>query len=101
MSATNSTLSALLSTTPHLLAYSIPLLLVSVPLTFAGTFLTLDRSRSFPSSYTPLPPPGTFDKAQKISKSTFSLQGGLGGLACGYVFGGMTKISQNESSKLN
>ncbi|KAF8073781.1 hypothetical protein FPV67DRAFT_1479250 [Lyophyllum atratum] len=87
MSAANSTLSALVSTTPHLLAYSVPLLLFSVPLTFAGTFLTLDRSRSFPSSYAPVPLPGAFDGPKKKSKIAFSLQGGMGGLAIGYVFG--------------
>lgn len=74
--------------TPHLLAYTIPLLLLSVLLTFAGTFLTLDRSRSFPSSsYAPVPLPGAFDGPKKKTKITWALQGGVGGLANGYIFG--------------
>lgn len=93
MSTVNSTLSALVPATPYLLAYSIPLLLVSIPLTFGGTFLTLDRSRSFPSAYSPLPLPGSFDGPKRKSKFTFSLQGGAGGLASGYIFGGMLQKS--------
>ncbi|KAF9468531.1 hypothetical protein BDZ94DRAFT_1183248 [Collybia nuda] len=87
MSSVHYSLSALVASTPHLLAYTIPLLLLSLLLTFAGTFLTLDRSRSFPSpSYTPVPLPGAFDRPKK-RKLFWSLQGGIGGLASGYVFG--------------
>ncbi|KAG6814253.1 hypothetical protein H0H92_015368 [Tricholoma furcatifolium] len=89
MSGVSSTLSALVSAKPSLLAYSIPLLMISIPLMLAGTFLTLDRSRSFPSSYTPTSTSvaGVSDHQKKSWISKFSLQGGIGGLASGYVFG--------------
>ena len=85
-SSSSQTLSELLSSTPHLLAYSIPLLILSILLNFAGTFLTLDRSRSFPPSSSSLPL-SAFDPPQKRLKFTWFLQGGIGGLATGYVFG--------------
>ena len=85
----------LLPTTPYLLAYTLPLLLLSLVLTFAGTFLTLDRTRSFPSSsgagstYAPLPIPGGFaKKSTKSLASKWVLEGGVGGLIGGYAFGG-------------
>ncbi|KAF8817174.1 hypothetical protein BYT27DRAFT_7219391 [Phlegmacium glaucopus] len=91
MSASPSRLISLLLTTPYVLAYCIPLLLLSLILTFAGTFLTLDRSRSFPPSsegvYAVLPTPGTFGKKQVERKFRWFLEGGVGGLLCGYAFG--------------
>ena len=76
----DSQLTSLVPSTPLLLAYSLPLLLVSILLTLAGTFLILDRTRSFPPSY---------DVVSGPSKRPFySLEGGLGGLAVGFVFGG-------------
>ncbi|KAG6890817.1 hypothetical protein C0995_003250 [Termitomyces sp. Mi166 len=93
MSESSSTLSALVPTTAPLLAYSIPLLIISIPFTFAGTFLTLDRSRSFPSSYTPVTISDPFDGSKKFSKFQFPLQGGVGGLLSGYVFGGVWVLS--------
>lgn len=98
-STTISQLIPLLSTTPYLLAYALPLLFISLLLTFSGTFLTLDRSRSFPPTdgavkggkgYAALPKPGalSFDKTKKtIRKLNWILEGGIGGLAGGYVFG--------------
>ncbi|KAF4581475.1 hypothetical protein EYR40_009761 [Pleurotus pulmonarius] len=74
----------LLLNTPYLLAYSLPLLLVSLILTFAGSFLTLDRSRSFPQKYQPIP--GSFG-TQKRRRQIWILEGGIGGLAIGFVFG--------------
>ncbi|KAJ7578107.1 hypothetical protein C8J56DRAFT_969013 [Mycena floridula] len=75
-------LTTLLSSSPFLLAYSIPLLLISLLLTFAGTFLTLDRTRSFPPHYDVVP--GAFSRKKRIS---YVLQGGIGGLAIGFLFG--------------
>jgi cytochrome c biogenesis protein CcdA len=77
------TLTTLLPSTNYLLPYAIPLLLLSLLLTFAGAFLTLDRSRSFPAErYGVLP--GAFDQKKRIQ---FLLEGGVGGLAIGYAFG--------------
>ena len=79
---------SLLLTTPYILLYSIPLLLLSFVLTFAGTFLTLDRSRSFPprsgGDYAVLPTPGA---KQAKRKFRWLLEGGVGGLLSGYAFG--------------
>ncbi|TFK39065.1 hypothetical protein BDQ12DRAFT_682957 [Crucibulum laeve] len=82
-------LTDLLSSTSYVLTYALPLLLLSLVLTFAGTFLTLDRSRSFPPrgpGYTALPIPGAFDSPKK-KKFAWMLEGGVGGLAGGYTFG--------------
>ncbi|KAK7052380.1 hypothetical protein R3P38DRAFT_2860009 [Favolaschia claudopus] len=80
---TLTTLTTLLPSTSYLLAYSLPLLLLSILLTFAGAFLTLDRSRSFPAErYGVLP--GAFEHKKRI---LFLLEGGVGGLAAGYAFG--------------
>jgi len=91
MSTSPSQLIPLLLTTPYLLAYCIPLLLLSSILTFAGTFLTLDRSRSFPPSsegdYAVLPTPGAFGKKQAERRFRWPLEGGVGGLLGGYAFG--------------
>ncbi|KAF9485368.1 hypothetical protein BDN70DRAFT_871406 [Pholiota conissans] len=84
-----------MSSTPYLLAYTLPLLLISLLLTFSGTFLTLDRSRIFPladkgtgRSYTAIAAPGAFTSFDgKKRKFSWVLDGGLGGLAGGYVFG--------------
>jgi len=82
---------SLLITTPYVFTYAIPLLLFSLILTFAGTFLTLDRSRSFPPSsegdYAVLPTPGTFGQKQTERKFKWLLEGGVGGLLGGYAFG--------------
>jgi hypothetical protein len=91
--ASQSELIALLPTTPYLLIYSIPLLLFSLAFTFAGTFLTLDRTRTFPSHgtgavYTSLPIPGSSNTFNK-RKLNWILEGGIGGLIGGYLFGGM------------
>jgi hypothetical protein len=78
-------LTALLPSSAYTLAYTIPLLLSSLCTTFAGAFLTLDRTRSFPPKYDSiLIPP---------SKFHWLLEGGIGGLAAGYVFGGALTAS--------
>ncbi|TFK69508.1 hypothetical protein BDN72DRAFT_888245 [Pluteus cervinus] len=71
---------SLLSSTSYRLAYALPLLLLSVLVTFTGTFFTLDRSRSFPPRYDVLSGP-------KTKSVRYLLEGGIGGLAAGYLFG--------------
>ncbi|KAI5121055.1 hypothetical protein M0805_008572 [Coniferiporia weirii] len=78
------------SSTPFLLAYAVPLLLLSILITFAGTFLTLDRTRTFaPHSDVAHPLLGSFIKSHSAEQKawSFRLGGGLGGIAIGYVFG--------------
>ncbi|KAJ6567766.1 hypothetical protein DFH09DRAFT_1314274 [Mycena vulgaris] len=78
-----STLTTLLPSTSYLLAYSLPLLFLSILLTFAGAFLTLDRTRSFPPErYGVLP--GAFEQKKRLQ---WLLEGGVGGLAAGHAFG--------------
>ncbi|KAF9046313.1 hypothetical protein BJ165DRAFT_1527423 [Panaeolus papilionaceus] len=94
---TTSRLTPLLSSTPYNMAYTLPLLLFSLVITFAGTFLTLDRTRSFPSQaaaatsstskYSALPIPGSLDLMTKKRRFRWYLEGGVGGLLGGYVFG--------------
>ncbi|CCM06129.1 uncharacterized protein FIBRA_08378 [Fibroporia radiculosa] len=96
LSGNDDSLSTLFSSTSYALAYTLPLILVSVLLTFAGAFLTLDRTRAFPStrtssSYDTLKPSPQFDVNVKVAQNSvgsfFLLEGGIGGLASGYVFG--------------
>ncbi|KAJ4466242.1 hypothetical protein J3R30DRAFT_3311152 [Lentinula aciculospora] len=85
-SSTSPSLPALLPSSSYLIAYAIPLLLASLGLTFAGAFLTLDRTRRFRSRYDALP--GTFRATEaKGLKKMFFLEGGLGGLLVGYTIG--------------
>lgn len=96
-------LTNLLPSTTYTLAYALPLLLSSLCLTFAGAFLTLDRSRSFPPSYDSIP--GDFFPRKATGKLHWLLEGGIGGLAAGYVFGSeyslisTDDITQNSSSR--
>ena len=76
-------LMAMLSSTPSDLAYGLPLLLISLVLTFAGSFLTLERTRYFSPRNDALSLPG----ATKKKAPRFYLEGGVGGLAAGYAFG--------------
>jgi hypothetical protein len=83
-------LTDLFPSTAYLLAYALPLLFISIPLAFAGAFLTLDRTRVF----TPRKDAGyeadttlMNGSFQKSRKMLLLLEGGLGGLAGGYVFG--------------
>lgn len=80
------TLVHLLSSTSYTLVYSLPLLCLSLVLTFAGTFLMLDRSRSFPPSADYDALPGAFEKRRK-HKFVWYWEGGIGGLACGFTTG--------------
>ena len=99
--ASQAELVALLPTTPYLLIYSLPLLLFSLVFTFTGTFLTLDRTRTFPARgtgavYTPLPIPGSSNTLKK-RKITWIFEGGVGGLIGGYLFGGMLFLQLENS----
>ncbi|KAK7054484.1 hypothetical protein VNI00_003682 [Paramarasmius palmivorus] len=82
---TNTTLLDLLPTSSYLLAYSLPLLFLSLILTFSGSFFTLDRTRQFRPSYDAAESGGV--KAGKWKRSYLLLEGGIGGLMMGYVFG--------------
>ncbi|KAF8639381.1 hypothetical protein AX17_001537 [Amanita inopinata Kibby_2008] len=79
-------LTTLVPSTTYTLIYALPLLLISLLLIFAGTFLTLDRTRSFA-------PKGkyfstaSYDLRRKKRWRWWWLEGGVGGLAAGYVFG--------------
>ena len=81
-------LSSLLPTTSFALAYALPLLLVSLALTFAGAFLTLDRTRVFPPSVSQRTSQPKSHARPSPASWTLLLHGGIGGLCSGYVFGG-------------
>ncbi|KAI9064645.1 hypothetical protein FKP32DRAFT_1591267 [Trametes sanguinea] len=86
---TDTALSDLLSSSPYLLAYALPLLFISLLLTFAGAFLTLDRTRAFAPRYDALQPPETsrIQHAEVVVKRVFRLEGGVGGIAIGFATG--------------
>ncbi|KAH9849519.1 hypothetical protein C2E23DRAFT_839591 [Lenzites betulinus] len=86
---TQATLTALLPSSPYLLAYALPLLSLSLLLTFAGAFLTLDRTRVFAPRYDALSPPETtkIQHAEAAVKRVLRLEGGIGGAAIGFVTG--------------
>ena len=76
-------LTDLLPTHGYLLPYALSLFFASLVLTFAGAFLTLDRTRSF------APAGNVFQDRQK---STYRLiasftRGGTGGILTGFIFG--------------
>jgi hypothetical protein len=79
-------LTTLLPSSTYTLAYTLPLLLCSLCITFAGAFLTLDRSRSFPPKYDSIS--GDFIAQKRPRKFHWLLEGGIGGLAAGHIFGG-------------
>ncbi|KAG2010343.1 hypothetical protein CC2G_013175 [Coprinopsis cinerea AmutBmut pab1-1] len=89
MATSDSKLTSLLPTTPYTLAYTLPLLLLSILLIFSGTFLTLDRTRSFPpkqeTEYSAVP--GLFELKPRKRRFKWYLEGGIGGIAIGYTFG--------------
>jgi hypothetical protein len=78
----NFELTQVLATEAFVLPYAILLLLLSLVLTFAGSFLTLDRTRSFAPAADVYPKP----KSHFI-RSFF--HGGVGGLITGFTFGRM------------
>ncbi|KAG9118760.1 hypothetical protein FRC07_006563, partial [Ceratobasidium sp. 392] len=71
------TVSTILRSPFHLI-YALPLLFISITLLFAGTFLTLDRTYSFASS-----------PDAKKKPPFYRLESGVGGLAIGWVLGGL------------
>ncbi|KAI0072025.1 hypothetical protein K474DRAFT_1711953 [Panus rudis PR-1116 ss-1] len=80
------TLSDLLRSLPSSLVYTIPLIITSLVLTFAGAFLTLDRTRTFrrPTS------PALTQISRNFNErffSWFTLGGGVGGIMIGYACG--------------
>lgn len=79
-----------------MLAYALPLLLLSIILTLSGTFLSLDRTRTFsPRSGVASSVPGVYDDPKEnpsfiqrlLALRWVRLDGGIGGAAAGYVFG--------------
>ncbi|CAL1713392.1 unnamed protein product [Somion occarium] len=74
---------ALLSSTAYHLVYTIPLIVLSTLLAFAGSFLTLDRTRALPRTPKALDPRSL---ARRLH-SWFVLEGGVGGILLGYAFG--------------
>ena len=91
--STPTELTDLLQFTAYRLTYALPLLVLSTLLTFAGAFLTLDRTRSFRPRRDPPHVPGDFNLTKRSRRVRFYLQGGLGGLAIGYSFGRMSTCS--------
>lgn len=88
--------SFLWDSTPFLLAYTLPLLLLSIILTVSGTFLTLDRTRTFaPRSDVASSIPGAYEDPKDnpsfirsfLALRWVRLDGVFGGVAAGYVFG--------------
>lgn len=77
----------LLSSSPYLLGYAIPLLILSVALTFAGAYLTLDRTRQFaPRADAGEAIPGSYTSV-KAKRFRWIFEGGVGGVVGGYLFG--------------
>ncbi|TFK86845.1 hypothetical protein K466DRAFT_492029 [Polyporus arcularius HHB13444] len=89
MSTAETTLSSLLSSSSFLLAYALPLFFLSLLLTLAGAFLTLDRTRTFAPRYDALSPSETtkIQHAEVLFKRIFRIEGGIGGIALGFVTG--------------
>ncbi|KAH7337120.1 hypothetical protein B0J17DRAFT_666359 [Rhizoctonia solani] len=90
------TVSSLLRS-PYHLVYALPLLFLSIMLLFAGTFLTLDRTRSFASS-----------SDVKKAAPFYRLESGIGGLTIGWVLGVHTTtlislliLNQTETAHLS
>ncbi|KAF8593724.1 hypothetical protein BDV93DRAFT_546432 [Ceratobasidium sp. AG-I] len=82
---------------PYQLVYALPLLFISIALLFAGTFLTLDRTRSFAST------PDVKKKAP-----FYRLGSGVGGLAIGWALGAhlsclvsLLVLNQTETARLS
>ncbi|KAF9005493.1 hypothetical protein BDQ17DRAFT_1423976 [Cyathus striatus] len=90
-----STLTALLSTTPYTLAYALPLLFLSLLLTFAGTFFTLDRTRVFPkngSGYESVVVPGSYEYGGK-KRDGGGESGGSKGVLEVWLWGGVLEVA--------
>jgi len=79
----NVELTSLLPSKAFLLPYALLLLFPSLVLTFAGTFLTLDRTRSF----VPINDPFSISNKSYTRFLTPFFRGGVGGIIAGYAFG--------------
>jgi hypothetical protein len=79
----NVQLSSLLPSGTFLLSYSLLLFLPSLVLTFAGAFLTFDRTRSF----VPINDPFAIPNKSRQNFLTPFFRGGVGGIIAGYTFG--------------
>ncbi|KAG8818295.1 hypothetical protein FRC17_010880 [Serendipita sp. 399] len=77
---------------PYQIVYASLLLAFSVPVTFAGAFLTLDRTRQFAPSATAT--------MYKEKSSKWRLEGGIGGLLGGWLFGALFIMNRTNSSPL-
>ncbi|KAL0564897.1 hypothetical protein V5O48_017139 [Marasmius crinis-equi] len=79
----------LLATSAHVLAYALPLFFLSLVLTFAGAFLTLDRTRVFKpkDKYVDVDMPGGFGSKKGKLERFLKMEGGLGGVIGGWSFG--------------
>jgi len=82
-------LTDLLPTDGYLLPYALSLFFASLVLTFAGAFLTLDRTRSF------APASDVFQDRQKSTPRLIAsfIRGGIGGILTGFVFGSKQSLS--------
>ena len=90
-------LTDLLPTNGYLLPYAFSLFFSSLVLTFAGAFLTLDRTRSF------APAGDAFQDRQKSTSRLIAsfIRGGVGGILTGFVFGSKRSLfpsTQAEAS---
>ena len=88
-------LTNLLPTAGYLLPYALSLFFASLILTFAGAFLTLDRTRSFE------PASDVFQDRQKSTSRIVSsfIRGGIGGILAGFVFGGKQPMFSSISAR--
>jgi hypothetical protein len=83
-----SSLASLLPSSSYSLSYALPLLFFSIVLLFAGTFLTLQRTRSFAPRNDAMQLPGALGALKQKKMAHFYLEGGVGGVSVGYAFGG-------------
>ena len=92
-------LTDLLPTSGYLLPYALFLFFASLILTFAGAFLTLDRTRSF------TPVGDAFQDRQKSTSRLIAsfVRGGVGGILTGFVFGSKRLLffSNREETSLS
>ena len=88
-------LTDLLPTNGYLLPYALSLFFTSTVLTFAGAFLTLDRTKSF------APTSDAFqDKQKPMSRLIASVfRGGVGGILTGFVFGSKQSLFSFQPSR--
>lgn len=90
-------LSDLLPTDGYLLPYALSLFFASLVLTFAGAFLTLDRTRSFAPAGD-----GFQDRQKQTSRLITSfIRGGIGGILTGFVFGSKQSLFSSNLAEVS